>query len=286
MNRLNKNSFPFLILFVFHSVLMVYSFYKSKNKKKLFILLMSNIGLAYVFEYVILNVLHAYKYKPKVFRVKELDNVFGGILSQAIFVPFTAIFLTSNQYGWKAKTLFTAYFALIENLFIKLDVYRHQWWLTIYSFLLFPFYFQLSDFWYNQLQKGKPLIRFLSLFFMTFVSGINLLFALSVNRKFKFGRGRYYSWSEHFVIAPIYTFLLSFLSTFLFSRKNNCASWLLMLAISTSIEKIMIKLKILKSKLQRRFISQILHVLMIVLIAIFRKWIYAQEEKSYYNGKE
>ncbi len=278
MNRLNKNSFPFLILFVLHSVLMVYSFYKSKKKKKLFILLMSNIGLAYVFEYVILNVLHAYKYKPKVFKVKEMDNVFGGILSQAIFVPFTAIFLTSNQFGWKAKTIFSAYFALIENLFIKLNVYRHRWWKTIYSFLLFPFYFQLSDIWYKQLQKGKPLIRFLSLFFMTFVTGINLLFAFSVHRKFKFGIGRFYSWREHFVVAPLYSFLQSLSATFLFSKKNNWASWLFMFAISTTVEKILIKFKILKSKWQRRFISNSLHFIMIFVVALFRKWIYEDKE--------
>ncbi|XJZ25650.1 hypothetical protein ACF5W4_09480 [Bacillota bacterium Lsc_1132] len=279
MKRLNKNSMPFIFLFVFHTALLCYSFYKTRKKKRLLVLLMSNIGLSYIFEYVVLNVLHAYKYKPKVFKLRKLDNIFGAILSQAIFVPFTAIFVTSNQLGWKVKWIFSFYFAAIETLFVKLDVYRHNWWRTIYSFLIFPFYFQLSDSWDHQLQKGQPVVKFLSLNFTTFVFDTNLLFFLTAFRKFQFGRGRFRSWDEHFVIVPLYTFLLSFISTCIFSRQNTWSSWLYMFMISIGFDKVLIKLKIVKSKLRRQFIASALkNVITIFIAALFRKWIYEQEE--------
>ncbi len=49
-----RNFIPFLILFIIHASLLGFSFYKSKNKKHLFTLLMSNIGLAYLFEFIVL----------------------------------------------------------------------------------------------------------------------------------------------------------------------------------------------------------------------------------------
>lgn len=278
MRRLNRNSVPFGILFIIHSGMLCYSFYKYKNRKNLFILLLANIGLAYLFEYIVLNLMHSYKYKPKLLKNKKLDNVFGGILSQAIFVPFTAIFVTGNQLGWKVKLFFSFYFAFIENLFLTLKVYRHNWWRTLYSFLLFPFYFRLSDFWYKQLKKGQPVIQFVTLYLSTFVIGINMLFVLSVVRKFRFGWGRHHSWEEHFILAPLYSFFLSFVSTMFFSKKNNWRSWLSMLGFSIIFDIFLQKMKVIKSKLNSPFFNNFLHVFMIFIAALFRKWIYGQKE--------
>lgn len=277
MKRLNRNSIPFFILLIIHTGMMCYAFYKSKNRKRLFVLLLSNIGLAYLFEYMILNIFNAYEYKPKVFKIKKIDNVFGAILSQAIFVPFTAIFITSLQLGWKSKILFSFYFSLIENLFLKLKIYRHNWWRTIYSFFLFPIYFHLSDSWYKQLTKGHIFIQFLSLYFMTFVSGINLLFVLSVKRKFRFGRGNHHSWNEHFVFAPLYSFFLSFISTCILFKNNTWRSWLLMLFITTGLDNWLMKVRVIKSKLRPNFIDHSLHVFMIGLTLLYKKWINEQK---------
>lgn len=86
-------------------------FIKRKIKKQLFTLLMSNIGLAYLFEFFVLNLFTAYTYKPGILKNAHLDNIFGAILSQAIFVPFTAVFLTARKVGWIGKLLSGVYFS-------------------------------------------------------------------------------------------------------------------------------------------------------------------------------
>ena len=66
---------------------------------------MSNIGLAYLLEFFVLNIFKGYRYKPRVMKKKYFDNILGAILSQAIFVPFTAVFLTTLKIGWIGKIL-------------------------------------------------------------------------------------------------------------------------------------------------------------------------------------
>jgi hypothetical protein len=219
--RKQKNFIPFLILFIIHSVLLGYSFNKSKDKKQLFSLLMSNIGFAYLFEYIVLNVFNAYTYKPKTIRNTRLDDVFGAILSQAIFVPFTAVFLTARKIGWVGKILSGCYFSLVEILFLKLGIYKQNWWKTVYTLLLTPFYFFVSDFWESLLRKKIPLIQYLSLFLMIMVTEANLLFVFVLKRNLRFGLGRYHSWTEHFIIVPLYAISLSLFATWSFVKKND-----------------------------------------------------------------
>src|SRR4051812_37354862 len=77
MKNPKRNKMPFIILLAFHTSLLGYSFYQSKNKKQLFTLLMSNIGLAYLLEYFVLNLFKAYRYKPRMMKKKYFDNILG-----------------------------------------------------------------------------------------------------------------------------------------------------------------------------------------------------------------
>jgi hypothetical protein len=218
--RKRNNFIPFLILFIIHSVLLGYSFTKTKDKKQLFTLLMSNIGFAYLFEYIVLNLLNAYTYKPKIIKNTRLDDIFGAILSQAIFVPFTAAFLTARKIGWFGKALAGCYFSLVEILFLRLGIYKQNWWITAYTLVLTPFYFFVSDFWESLLRKKIPIIQYLSLFLMIMVTEANLLFVFAVKHKLRFGLGRYHSWTEHFILVPLYAISLSLFATWSFVKKN------------------------------------------------------------------
>src|SRR4051812_11726775 len=172
--RINKNSVPFLILFIFHTFLICLAFYKSKNKKNTFIFLGTIMGFAYLLEFFVLNLFKGYKYKPKVLNNKSLDNIFGAFLSQSIFVPFTAVYLTITKSGLIKKLLGGIYFSIIEILFLHKGLYKHNWWKTLYTFFLIPIYFLLSDFWYTLLIKKNELVRNLSLFLLIMVTETNL----------------------------------------------------------------------------------------------------------------
>jgi hypothetical protein len=242
-----RNKIPFILLLIIHTSMLGYSFYKTKNKKQLFTLLMANIGFAYLLEYIVLNVFHAYTYKPKLIKKNFFDNIFGAILSQGIFVPFTAVFSTVMKIGWVGKLLLGGiYFSLVELIFLRLKVYKHNWWKTIYTLILIPLYFRISDWWNILLDKRNPIVRFISLFLMILVSEANLLFIFASTRKVRFGFGRRHSWSEHFIIVPLYAIVLSLFSTVSFLKHNNWFSKIKVLLMSIGLDQIFKKLKIVK----------------------------------------
>jgi fumarate reductase subunit D len=243
-----RNKIPFIILLIIHITMLGYSFYKSENKKHLFTLLMADIGFAYLLEYVVLNLFHAYTYKPKVLKKKIFDNVLGAILSQGIFVPFTAVFSTFLKIGWVGKIFGGVYFSLVELLFLRLKVYKHNWWRTIYTLLLLPLYFKISDWWNVFLNKRNPFARFISLFLMILVTEANLLFLFASTRKIRFGAGRYHSWGEHFMFVPLYAITLSLFSAGSFLKQNNWSSKLRVLLMTIGLDYIFKKRKVVKEK--------------------------------------
>jgi hypothetical protein len=244
-----QNKIPFIIMLIIHSSLLGYSFYKTKNKKQLFTLLMADIGFAYLLEYLVLNVFHAYTYKPKIIKKNFFDNVFGAILSQGIFVPFTAVFSTFMKIGWVGKILLGGiYFSLVELIFLKLKVYKHNWWRTIYTLILIPLYFNISDWWNILLEKKNPVVRFISLFFMILVTEANLLFLFASTRKVRFGAGKFHSWKEHFIIVPLYAITLSLFSTVSFLKQNNWSVKISVFLMTIGLDQLFKKRKVVKEK--------------------------------------
>lgn len=265
MKKSRGNSLPFIILFIVHTSMIIFTFTKKKkDRKSLLLLLFSNIGFAYLFEYIVLNLFKGYRYKPNLLKNRHLDNIFGAILSQAVFVPFTSLFITAFNLGLKYKIGFTLYFALIEKIFLKLKIYKNYWWKTLYTSLVIPCYFMISDFWYKHLKKGTPYILFVSLFNCIMVTGVNILYVLAVVRKFKFGLGLFHSWKEHFKIAPLYSILLSLVATCLIWVQG----WLAKISIflfAILLDLIIKKKGIVKSNFDKKGINILVHFIMIFL---------------------
>lgn len=268
-----RNKIPFIILLVIHTTMLGFSFYKSKNKKQLFTLLMSNIGFAYLLEYIVLNLFHAYTYKPKVLKKNFFDNILGAILSQGIFVPFTAVFTTALKIGWVGKLMVGVYFSLVELVFLKINVYKHHWWKTVYTLILIPIYLVISDWWNILLGKKNPFIRFISLFLMIMVSEANLLFLFASSRKIRFGFGRFHTWREHFIIVPFYAISLSFFSTLSFLKQNKWTSKLMVIVMTICLDLVFKKRKIVKDKFHVG-VYFCIRILTIFLYGQFRDLVY------------
>lgn len=273
--RIHK--FPFLILFMIHSVFLLFAFYKNRDRKTLFISLLSNISFAYLFEYFVLNLFQGYRYKPRILKKNYPDNILGAILSQAIFVPFTAIFITAFQLGWKIKIAFGIYFGLIENLFIRLKIYKHYWWKTMYTVILIPCYFYISDQWYKYIKNGTPIVLFISLFNCIMVTGVNILFIMANLRKFRFGLGEYYSWKEHFRIAPLYSIILSLFTTVVIKEKG-WISRIKVFIFAKVLDLFIKKNKLVKDNFHNHIENISIHIFIIYLSVLYKKWINEYKE--------
>jgi hypothetical protein len=271
---LKSKTLPFFILLIIHTALLIYTFCKSKNRKSLFILLLSNIGFAYVFEFFTLNLFRSYEYKPKLFKKKYLDNISGAFLSQGVFVPFTSIFLTSFGLGWKIKVMFGIYFAIVERIFIKLGIFKNNWWRTIYTVFLIPIYFIISEKWYKSLVKGNGNILFISFLLMNWVTGLSVLNILGVVHKVRFGLGKLYSWREHFIISTLYWFAMSIFITCTIYKKLNWQGKIQTFLLMKAVDWVLIKKGIVKAHLNSLFFINALQILMIYLSVIYRNFIY------------
>jgi hypothetical protein len=270
----HSNTLPFFILLIIHTALLIYTFCKNKNRKSLFILLLSNIGFAYFFEFFILNLFHSYEYKPNLFKKRYLDNILGAFLSQGVFVPFTSIFISSFGFGWKIKAMFTIYFAIVERIFIKLGIFKNNWWRTIYTVFLIPLYFKISENWYKSLLKGNGNILFTSFLLMTWVSGLSLLNILGVFQKVRFGLGKFYSWREHFIISTLYWFTISIFTTCTIYQKPNWQGKIQSFLFMKVVDWFLIKMGIIKFHLNHLLFMNGLQILMLYLSVIYKNLIY------------
>lgn len=279
MRKIKGMNLPFLLLCVIHSCLLGITFYKSKNRKNIFILLVSNIGLAYLFEYFVFNLFKLYKYKPNIIRNNFFDNVFGAVLSQAVFVPFTSVYLTVSNSGWLKKVSASMYFSIIEMIFLRLGVYKHTGWKTVYTFVLIPFYFKWSDIWYHLLEKKNEIVRFISFFLMIMVTETNLFLILALFRKIRFGVGRHHTWKEHFIISPLYSISVSLFTAFSLKNHNTLDAKLRVVIFCTLLKQYFIKIKLLKNNM--KFYQFVLkRIIMVSIYGKYMKWVYGDLERE------
>jgi hypothetical protein len=213
-----KNSIPFLLLAVVH-ILLFLIFTKRSHQKNIWILLLSNIGMAYLFEYPVLNLFKGYSYKPYILKKRIHDQILGAIFSQALYVPITATLLTlyqKNRY-WKIGS--TLIYYGIERYFLRLKIYKAYWWKPYYTVFFMNIYFYISDWFYKALNAKKKWALVIAQYLSTEVIGVTLLYIAAVGRKVRFGRGAYHSWREHFIIAPLYGLIRAF---FLVKYSSKC----------------------------------------------------------------
>ncbi|MGM7719257.1 hypothetical protein [Metabacillus sp. Hm71] len=203
-----KNSTPFLILLIMHFLLLMYTLYKKRHKSYL-ILLFTNIGFSYFFEYFVLNLFQGYRYKPKIFRNKYFDNILGAIFSQGMYVPITATALTAFRLGFGSKLLVAISYALIERLFISMKIFNKKWWKTYYTLIFIPISFMCSDICHRLLKHNHPVAQGVTSYLTITSINVSILYILALFGKIKFGLGIIHSWREHFIIVPGYSFILS-----------------------------------------------------------------------------
>lgn len=267
---LNKNSIPFLILAIIHFGLLFFII-KDKRKKSTWILLLSNIGIAYLFEYIVLNVFQAYTYKPRILKNRHFDNIFGAILSQGLFVPIASTFLTVFQKKWNWRIGFSFSYYCIEKLFIYLKIYKVNWWKPFYTLILLNVYFCISDCFYKGITNRKNWALKISHYLSVEVIGVTILYIGAVKQKIRFGRGLFHSWREHFIIAPLYSLGLVFLGVIMTSKPGMIHRVLLLLS-SVTIDLLLKFSGILKINYKQCLQSVPIHCFMIFVSRFFYKF--------------
>jgi len=159
------NTIWFILLFVTSIITNVFILYKTNNKKFAIAFLFSIIGLSFIFEATLVLGLNAYSYYPKIFRDSYLDIIVGNYFSQ-ISVSSTALLLATYNLSYIWYCAFGLIYYLIEVLFVKLGIYEHFWYKSIYTFFGFILFSWLAKKWYETAKNyTNSVINYISLYF-------------------------------------------------------------------------------------------------------------------------
>lgn len=159
------NTIWFLLLFISSIVSAILILHKAQNPRFAFAFLFSAIGISFVFEAILVLGFKAYSYYPKLFRDSYLDIIFGNYFSQ-ISVSATSLLLAVYESSYIWYGVFGFIYFLIEVLFIKLGIYEHFWYKSVYTFFAFILFASLIKIWYKSSKDSKSrLINYLCLYF-------------------------------------------------------------------------------------------------------------------------
>ncbi|MCM3569514.1 hypothetical protein [Neobacillus mesonae] len=271
-NLFNMNSIPFLLLAVIHLGIFIILL-KHKKPKDMWMLLFSNIGFAFLFEYPTLNLFHGYRYKPSIMKKPIFDSILGAIFSQAFYVPITAAFLSLNNKNWKWKFSFSFFYYCVEKLFLQLNIYKVSWWKPIYTLVLLNVYFFVSDGFYKAISNKRRWAMGIAHYLAIEVVWITLMYVSAMKGFIRFGRGYIHTWTEHFKIIPVYSLILSFIAA-ITSSKDGLFYRVLLPFIHIIMDITLVKMEILKVKIKPFLVTGPRYLLMTFISRFFYKTIY------------
>jgi hypothetical protein len=155
----------FILLFVTSIITVVLILYKTNNIKFSLAFLFSTIGFSFVLEAITVLGFNAYTYYPKIVPDLFLDAVFGNYFSQ-ISVSSTALWLATYNLSLIWNCIFAFIYFLIDVLFVRLGIYEHFWYRSIYTFFGFIIFSWLIKKWHDKAKNSTNwFINYTSLYF-------------------------------------------------------------------------------------------------------------------------
>ncbi|HZW83984.1 MAG TPA: hypothetical protein VFF14_11285 [Candidatus Deferrimicrobium sp.] len=160
-----SNTVWYILLFVMSIITNVFILYKTKNKKFEIAFLFSIIGFAFALEAILVLVLNAYSYHPKIFEDPYLDIIVGNYFSQ-ISLSSTALLLIVYDLSYLWYGIFAFIYFVIDFLFAKYGLFEHFWFKSSYTLIGFAPFFWLIKKWHMKAKTAaNRFINYISLYF-------------------------------------------------------------------------------------------------------------------------
>jgi hypothetical protein len=147
-----------------------------KKDWKLLVLHINIAALILPFEIVILVVFKAYRYLPGIMHDPILDNILGAYVSNFIIVPATAVTINAFSLSWSHSLGLAAIFSVIDWYFVKIGIYQHFWWKSVYTGIGLIILYAISKRLWAGLQEKSPsqLFRLITIY-LTYTPIHNIL---------------------------------------------------------------------------------------------------------------
>lgn len=134
-----SNTIWYILLGISTIIELVLIFIKAKNRKLVLAQYFTISGMTFCFEMAIYSYFKAYAYFPMLIPQSPPDDSIAGNLFSQFSVAATALLIAVYNLKYYWFVIFAAVYGLIEELFLKLGIYKHNWyqtWMTVIGLLL------------------------------------------------------------------------------------------------------------------------------------------------------
>lgn len=160
------NTIYFIGLAALTVIQMVFALKKASSRKHLLAVYLIVAGMTFCIEATICCFLKAYNYYPMIFPNSPMDDALVGNLFSQYCLAATAMLIATYDLKYYWFFLFAGVYGIIEELFLWLGIYTHNWYRTWMSLLGFPILFWIAKKMYvNRLMYNSRLWKY---FFMLF----------------------------------------------------------------------------------------------------------------------
>lgn len=172
-----SNTIWYVILGIITIIEIIFAMVKAERRKLTFAFFLTILSFTLSIETTILIFLKAYTYYPMILQSAKIpfDNVLAGNLFSQFSISATMLLIVVLNLKNYWFFIFAGIYGAIEELFLALGIYSHNWYQTWMTVILLPFAFWIAKKMYTKILQGvKPIFYygyvFLGLFSLNIIS--------------------------------------------------------------------------------------------------------------------
>lgn len=178
MNYFWTNTIWYVLLGILTVIELIIVMVRAENRKLVIAFYLTVLGIVLNFETIIFIFLDAYAYYPMILKNPPIpidDMLIGNLFSQTS-VSATALLIIVLKLKFYWYFIFAGIYAIIEEFFLSLGIYSHNWYRTWITVVALPIYFWIAKEMYKVITRGvKPLFYYGYIYFGLFFFNNSIL---------------------------------------------------------------------------------------------------------------
>lgn len=175
------NTIWFILLGITTIIELIIVFYKAKERKSVLALYCTISGMTYSFEMTIFALLKSYNYYPMILPKSPYDDAIIGNLFSQFSVSATALLIAVLNLEFYWFLIFAGIYGIIEELFLYLGIYKHNWyqtWMTIAGLIVL--FWIAKKMYKSTLKYIGHIWRYIYIYFGLFALHVNTMWLFRV----------------------------------------------------------------------------------------------------------
>lgn len=148
----------------------IYSKRKIYKVSTLLVFYLATAGFAWICEFLVLGLFSSYSYRTGLIADPWAQNLLGHLILNTTLYPSAAIVVVTHSLWYVWIAIYATFFTIVEYLFIKLNLYEHQWWKN-YMTTISTVIILLVDYkWFTKMnQKRYGLTRAITFYYVAMI---------------------------------------------------------------------------------------------------------------------